>query len=65
MRLYFSQLTGVQLDDTFDKSAANKFKRILHYFQFVHTKPSSTAVSILNQTLDGGDVTCAAVLIAN
>ena len=63
MKLHFRELTGVQIDDSFEKSTATKFRRILRYFQFVQTVPSSKAGTILNQTLAGGDESCAAVLM--
>ena len=63
MRLHFRELTGVQIDDSFEESTAIKFRRILRYFQFVQTVPSSKAGTILNQTLAGGDESCAAVLM--
>lgn len=63
MRLHFRELTGVQIDDSFEESIATKFRRILRYFQFLQTEPSSRAGTILSQTLAGGDETCAAVLM--
>ena len=63
MKLHFRELTGVQIDDSFEKSTATMFRRILRYFQFVQTVPSSKAGTILNQTLAGGDESCAAVLM--
>ncbi|KAL1249112.1 hypothetical protein QQF64_022430 [Cirrhinus molitorella] len=63
MRLHFRELTGIQIDDTFEESTATKFRRILRYFQFVQTDPSSQVGTILSQTLDGSDESCAAVLI--
>lgn len=63
MRLHFRELTGVQIDDSFEESTVTKFTRILRYFQFVKTEPSSRAGTILSQTLAGGDKTCAVVLM--
>lgn len=61
MRLHFRELTGIQIDDTFEESTGSKIRRILRYFQFVQTDPSSRVGTVLNQTLEGGDDTCAAV----
>ncbi|XP_067280466.1 uncharacterized protein [Pseudorasbora parva] len=63
MRLHFRELTGIDIDDDFEESAATKFKRIQRYFHFVQTDPSGRLGTILNQTLEGGDGTCAAVLM--
>lgn len=63
MRLHFKELTGVHIDDSFKESTATKFRRILRYFQFAQTEPSSRAGTILNQTLAGGDEFCAAVVL--
>ena len=63
IRLHFREVTGVQIDDSFEDSTATKFRRILWYFQFVQVEPSSRAGTILNQDLAGGDETCAAILL--
>lgn len=63
MRIHFQELTGVQIDETFDQCAASKFKRILRYFQFIQTEPSSREGTILCQILDGVDEPSAAVLL--
>ncbi|KAK3545099.1 hypothetical protein QTP86_034634 [Hemibagrus guttatus] len=63
MRIHFRELAGIQIDDSFNESTATKFRRILRYFQFVKTVPSSREGTILSQTLEGGDVNCAAVLM--
>lgn len=63
MRLHFRELTGIQIDDTFEESTASKIRRILRYFQFAQTNPSSRLGTVLNQTLEGGDETCAAILM--
>lgn len=63
MRLHFKELTGVHIDDSFEDSTATNFRRILQYFQFAQTEPSSRAGTILNQALAGGDESCAAVVL--
>lgn len=63
MMQHFRELTGVQIDDSFEESTATKFRRILRYFQFVQTEPTSRAGTILSQALAGGDETGAAVLM--
>ncbi|KAG8009026.1 hypothetical protein GBF38_011616 [Nibea albiflora] len=63
MRLHFRELTGVQLDDSFEESRATKFRRILQYFQFGKTESSTATNTILRQALAGGEETSAAVLI--
>lgn len=63
IKIHFKELTGVQIDETFDQCAAAKFKRILRYFQFIQTEPSSREGSILCQILDGVDEPSAAVLL--
>lgn len=63
MRLHFKELTGVHIDDSFEDSTATNFRRILQYFQFAQTEPSSRAGTILNQALAGGDESCTAVVL--
>ena len=63
MRLNFKELTGVQLDASFEESTATKFRRILRYFQFGKTESSSEARTILSKALAGGEETSAAVLM--
>lgn len=63
MRLHFRELTGIQIDDTFEESTASKIRRLLQYFQFAQTDPSSRVGTVLNQTLEGGDETSAAILM--
>ncbi|KAL0965498.1 hypothetical protein UPYG_G00282080 [Umbra pygmaea] len=50
MRIHFSQLTGVNISDTFQEATASKFRRILEYFHFISTEPSSRAGKLLFQT---------------
>lgn len=63
MSVHFRLLTGIQMDSSFEEAAGSKFRRVLRYFQFIETKPSSRAGTILSEALAGGDEACAAVLL--
>lgn len=63
MKVHFRELTGVRIDDSFEESTTTKFRRILQFFQFAKTEPSSRAGVILNKAMAGGDVACAVLLM--
>ncbi|KAJ8375251.1 hypothetical protein SKAU_G00058310 [Synaphobranchus kaupii] len=60
---HITEIARKMIDESFEESTVTKFRRILQYYQFVKTEPSSRAGTILGQAMAGGDATCAAVLM--
>ncbi|XP_059363214.1 uncharacterized protein LOC132101999 isoform X2 [Carassius carassius] len=63
MKAHFKELTGIDINNSFEESASSKFRRILEYFQFQCTERASRAGRILTKYRAGGDHVCGAVML--
>ncbi|XP_073719662.1 uncharacterized protein [Misgurnus anguillicaudatus] len=63
MKAHFKELTGIDINNSFEESASSKFRRILEYFQFQCTERASRAGRILTKYRAGWDHVCGAVML--
>lgn len=63
MKAHFKELTGIDMNDSFETATTSKFRRILEYFHFQCTEQSSRAGRILTKIRAGGDHVCGAVML--
>ncbi|XP_048018807.1 uncharacterized protein LOC125250320 isoform X2 [Megalobrama amblycephala] len=62
-KAHFKELTGIDMNDSFEEATSSKFRRILEYFQFQCTERASRAGRILSKIQTGGDHVCGAVML--
>ncbi|XP_016117195.1 uncharacterized protein [Sinocyclocheilus grahami] len=63
MKAHFKELTGIDVNNSFEEATTSKFRRISEYFQFQCTERASRAGRILTKIRTGGDHVCGAVML--
>ncbi|KAL0151369.1 hypothetical protein M9458_053363 [Cirrhinus mrigala] len=63
MKAHFKELTGIDMNDSFEEATTSEFRRISEYFQFQCTERASRAGRILTKIRTGGDHVCGVVML--